>query len=206
MVQHAEIQEKICGIVERVTYHDDASGWSVLKVSPFRGYGQLETVTVHQTRVFAGATMEFVGQWTQHPKFGRQFKARTATELKPASSGALEKYLGSGLIKGVGPVMAKRIVRHFGDQTLTVFEETIDRLADVPGIAEKKLAMIKAAWIEHRAIRDVMIFLQSHGISTTIPSPSSEKIHIGLPRISTVSVSSPLTGWRSPSALPRIPN
>lgn len=166
MVQHSEIQEKIRGIVERVTYHDDASGWSVLKVAPFRGYGQLETVTVHQTRVFAGATMEFVGQWTQHPKFGRQFKARTATELKPASSSALEKYLGSGLIKGVGPVMAKRIVRHFGEQTLAVFEEDIDRLADVPGIAEKKLAMIKAAWLEHRAIRDVMIFLQSHGIST----------------------------------------
>ena len=73
MPQQSEIQEKICGIVERVTYHDDASGWSVLKVSPFRGYGQLETVTVHQTRVFAGATMEFVGQWTHHPKFGRQF-------------------------------------------------------------------------------------------------------------------------------------
>lgn len=166
MPQQSEIQEKICGIVERVTYHNDASGWSVLKVAPFRGYGQLETVTVHQTRVFAGATMEFTGQWTQHPKFGRQFKAQTATELKPASSGALEKYLGSGLIKGVGPVMARRIVRHFGEQTLSVFEENIDRLADVPGIADKKLAMIKAAWIEHRAIRDVMIFLQSHGIST----------------------------------------
>jgi exodeoxyribonuclease V alpha subunit len=165
-LQQSEIQEKISGIVERVTYHDDTSGWSVLKVAPFRYSGQLETVTVHQTRVFAGATMEFVGNWTMHPKFGRQFKARTAVELKPATAGALEKYLGSGLIKGVGPKIAKRIVRHFGERTLTVFEEEIDQLADVPGIAEKKLAMIKAAWIEHRAIRDVMMFLQSHGIST----------------------------------------
>jgi len=166
VVQHPEIQEKICGIVERVTYHDDASGWSVLKVAPFRGYGQVETVTVHQTRVFAGATMEFTGTWTVHPKFGRQFKARFAAELKPASAGALEKYLGSGLIKGVGPKIARRIVRHFGARTLAVFEEDIEQLTAVPGIAAKKLAMIKAAWVEHRAIRDVMIFLQSHGVST----------------------------------------
>lgn len=110
--------------------------------------------------------MAFTGNWTMHPKFGRQFKARIAVELKPATAGALEKYLGSGLIKGVGPKIAKRIVRHFGDRTLAVFEEEIDQLAAVPGIAEKKLATIKTAWIEHRAIRDVMMFLQSHGIST----------------------------------------
>lgn len=110
--------------------------------------------------------MAFTGNWTMHPKFGRQFKARTAVELKPATAGALEKYLGSGLIKGVGPKIAKRIVRHFGDRTLEVFEEEIDQLVDVPGIAEKKLATIKTAWTEHRAIRDVMMFLQSHGIST----------------------------------------
>ena len=166
MVEQSEIQEKIRGVVERVTYHNDASGWSVLKVAPFRGYGELATVTVHQTRVFAGSTMEFTGSWLHHPRFGRQFKARYATELKPATAGALEKYLGSGLIKGVGPKTAGRIVKHFGERTLAVFEEDIGQLTAVPGIAEKKVAMIKAAWIEHRAIREVMIFLQSHGIST----------------------------------------
>jgi len=165
-LEQADIQEKIRGIVERVTYHDEASGWSVLRVTPFGGFGQMETVTVHQTKVFAGATMEFSGTWVQHPKFGRQFKAKYATELRPATAGALEKYLGSGLIKGVGPKTAKRIVRHFGERTLSVFEEGIDQLTEVPGIAEKKLSMIKAAWIEHRAIREVMMFLQSHGIST----------------------------------------
>jgi len=165
-MEQSEIQEKISGIVERVTYHNDASGWSVLKVTPFRGFGELVTVTVHQTRVFAGSTMEFGGSWRHHPRFGRQFKARFATELKPATAGALEKYLSSGLIKGVGPKTAKRIVKHFGDRTLTVFEEDIDQLTAVPGIAEKKVAMIKAAWLEHRAIREVMMFLQSHGIST----------------------------------------
>ena len=165
-MEQPDIQEKIRGIVERVTYHDEASGWSVLKVAPFGEYGALTTVTVHQTRVLAGATMEFAGNWMQHPRFGRQFKAKFATELKPASASALEKYLGSGLIKGVGPKIAKRIVRHFGERTLTIFEEQIDLLADVPGIAGKKLKIIKDAWIEHRAIRDVMLFLQSHGIST----------------------------------------
>ena len=165
-MEQSEIQEKIRGVVERVTYHNESSGWSVLKVTPFRGYGQLVTVTVHQTRVFAGSTMEFTGSWGEHPRFGRQFKARLATELRPATAGALEKYLGSGLIKGVGPKTAKRIVKHFGDRTLAVFEEDMGQLTEVPGIAEKKLAMIKEAWLEHRAIRDVMIFLQTHGIST----------------------------------------
>jgi exodeoxyribonuclease V alpha subunit len=161
-----DIQEKIRGIVERVTYHDDASGWTVLRVTLAGGFGRMETVTVHQMRVFAGSTMEFTGSWVLHPQFGRQFKAKFALELRPATAGALEKYLGSGLIKGVGPKTAGRIVRHFGKHTLTVFEENIEQLTEVPGIAEKKLAMIKEAWIEHRAIREVMMFLQSHGIST----------------------------------------
>ena len=165
-VEQSEIQEKIRGIVERVTYHDETSGWSVLKVAPLRANDGLATVTVHQTRVFAGATMEFVGAWVHHPKFGRQFKAKYASELKPASAGALEKYLGSGLIPGVGPKIAHRIVRHFGERTLRVFEEDMDQLTQVPGIADRKLAAIRAAWEEHRAVREVMLFLQEHGIST----------------------------------------
>ena len=160
------IEEKVRGIVERITYHNADSGWSVIKVTPFDGHGELVTVTVHQMRVFAGATMEFAGNWTVHPRFGRQFKAVRATELKPATAGALEKYLGSGLIKGVGPKTARKIVRHFGSDTLEVFEHQIDRLTEVPGIAKKKLSSIKKAWSEHRSIRDVMIFLQSHGLST----------------------------------------
>jgi exodeoxyribonuclease V alpha subunit len=117
-------------------------------------------------KVFAGATMEFQGAWTTHPKFGRQFKAFKAVEKKPASAAALEKYLGSGLIKGVGPKTAKKIVSHFGEQALAIFEGPIARLTEIPGIAQKKLETIRAAWAEHRAIRDVMMFLQSHGIST----------------------------------------
>ena len=160
------IVEKLSGIVQRVTYHNPENGWSVLKIQPFSQAGEQATVTVHQTKVFAGATMEFHGSWTFHPQFGRQFKATHAIEKKPASAGALEKYIGSGLIKGVGPKTAKRIVRHFGSDTLHVFEKQIEKLTEVPGIAQKKLTMIRDAWQEHRAIREVMIFLQGHGIST----------------------------------------
>jgi len=160
------IIESIRGIVDRVTYHNPDNGWSVLRVLPFDNPHQQETVTVHQTKVFAGATMEFHGSWTVHPKFGRQFKATKAVERKPATSAALEKYLGSGLIKGVGPKTAKKIVKYFGKDTLEVFENEIERLTEITGIAQKKLTMISEAWIEHRAIRKVMMFLQSHGIST----------------------------------------
>ena len=160
------IEESFTGIVNRVTYHNAENGWSVLRVQPFNSPEQQETVTVHQTKVFAGATMIFSGAWTINPKFGRQFKATSAVEKKPATAASLEKYLGSGLIKGVGPKTAKKIVKHFQQDTLDVFENHIERLTEIEGIATKKLQSIEAAWTEHRAIRDVMIFLQSHGIST----------------------------------------
>ncbi|MCB2181532.1 MAG: AAA family ATPase [Desulfobulbaceae bacterium] len=160
------ITETLRCIVQRVTYHNPESGWSVLRVQSFDSPEKQETVTVHQTKVFAGATMEFRGAWTVHPQFGRQFKAVEAIEKKPATAAALEKYLGSGLIKGVGPKTAKKIVSHFKDKTLEIFEQEIERLTEVPGIARKKLIMIEEAWREHRAIREVMMFLQGHGIST----------------------------------------
>ena len=164
--RNGTITERLRGIVDRVTFHNADNGWSVLRVLPFDDPHRQETVIVHQTRVFAGATMEFHGSWTVNPKYGRQFNATLAVEHRPANRAALEKYLGSGLIRGVGPKTARKIVRHFGDQTLKVFEADIQRLTEIPGIAEKKLAAIRTAWIEHGAIRDVMIFLQSHGLST----------------------------------------
>lgn len=160
------ITEVLKGIVSRVTYHNIENGWTVLRVQSYGLLGQQETVTVHQTKVFAGATMEFHGAWTVHPQYGRQFVAEKAIENKPASAAALEKYLGSGLIKGVGPKTARRIVQHFGADTLKVFESASERLKEVPGIAEKKLEVIRQAWEEHRMVREVMIFLQGHGIST----------------------------------------
>ncbi len=158
--------ERLAGIVERVTFHNEQNGWSVLKVTSFRDPARMTTVLIHQAKVFAGATMEFWGEWGHHPKHGEQFRAVRAVEKKPATAAALEKYLGSGLIRGVGPATAKRIVGHFNEKTLEVFESKIEELMLVPGIAEKKLEQIKISWEEHRSIRDVMIFLQGYGIST----------------------------------------
>ncbi|GAA4847503.1 SF1B family DNA helicase RecD2 [Algivirga pacifica] len=158
--------EQLTGIVQRVTFHSEETGWSVLRVSPLDRPSEQITVTVHQAKIFAGATICFEGEWTHHPKYGEQFKATQTTEKKPASSSALEKYIGSGLIYGVGPKTAKKIVQHFGADTLRIFEEEIHRLTEVSGIARAKLVQIKEAWEEHRNIRDVMMFLQEHGIST----------------------------------------
>lgn len=156
----------LTGVVERVTYHNLENGWSVLKVSPFDEPGALQTVVIHQAKVFAGSSMEFWGNWVHHPKHGDQFKAERAIEKKPSTTAALEKYLGSGLIRGVGPKIAKKIVQFFKDKTLEVFEERIDDLMKVPGIADKKLLDMKNSWQEHKSIRDVMLFLQEYGIST----------------------------------------
>lgn len=158
--------EKLIGIIQRVTYHNTENGWTVLKVSPLDRPHELKTVTVHQANVFAGATMEFEGEWTQHPKYGEQFKSTNTFERKPASASALEKYIGSGLIYGVGPKIAKRIVKHFGKETLDVFENDIERLKEVAGIAQTKLDQIQSSWTEHREIRNVMLFLQEYGVST----------------------------------------
>lgn len=152
--------------MERITYHNEQNGWSVIKVSKFRDPGPPIAVLIHQAKVFAGATMEFEGYWSHHAKYGQQFKAVRALEKKPASAAALEKYLGSGMIRGVGPVIAHRIVSHFKEQTLKIFEEQITDLLFVPGISHKKLEDIKKSWIEHKSIRDVMIFLQTYGVSS----------------------------------------
>jgi exodeoxyribonuclease V alpha subunit len=158
--------EKLSGIVKRITFHSPESGFTVLKVSPFARPADEVAVVVHQSKVFAGATMDFYGEWGRHPQHGEQFKATKVVERKPATAHALEKYLGSGLIKGVGPVTASRIVKHFGKDTLDVFENHMERLVEVEGIAQLKLQMIAKAWQEHQEIRHVMMFLQSHNIST----------------------------------------
>src|SRR5579871_624400 len=158
--------EKVSGIVARITFHSVETGWTILKVSPFDRPQTEVAVIVHQLHVFAGATMDFYGNWTHHPKFGEQFKAVKAVEQKPATANALQKYLGSGLIKGVGPATAKAIVTYFGNETLNVFGTNIARLDEVPNIGAKKLVMIARAWEEHKDIKDVMLFLQHYDMST----------------------------------------
>ena len=153
------------GSVERITYHNEQNGYTVLKLS-VKGSIDPVTVTGSFSSVSPGETVELRGLWTSHPQYGDQFKALEYSVKRPATVAGIQKYLGSGLIKGIGPVTARRIVDHFGTDTLDIIEKTIERLSEVKGIARKRVAMIHDAWEEQRAIKEVMLFLQSHSVST----------------------------------------
>ncbi|MBV8883041.1 MAG: AAA family ATPase [Chroococcidiopsidaceae cyanobacterium CP_BM_RX_35] len=158
--------ETIQGVVERLTYHSPESGYSVARLKAL-GERDLITIVGSFPNLQAGQTLQLTGFWKEHPKFGSQFTFTQYKETKPATITGIEKYLGSGLIKGVGPVTAKRIVAHFGIETLDIIETQIERLIEVPGIAKKRVKMIQDTWATQRVIKDVMVFLQSHGVSTT---------------------------------------
>jgi exodeoxyribonuclease V alpha subunit len=152
--------------VERVTYHAEDSGYTVARLK-VPSHSDLVTIVGRFPSISAGQTLRVTGVFREHPKFGQQFQVLHAQETKPATLTGLEKYLGSGLIKGIGPVTARRIVAHFGLETLDIIEEQCEWLIEVPGIGEKRVGMIKNAWAAQKAIKEVMLFLQGHGVSTT---------------------------------------
>lgn len=162
------------GVVERITYHNEESGYTVAKLTPERAertlFGAEREVAIvgNMLGLNVGESVELTGRWTVHGEYGRQFQVETFHPVLPATIAGLEKYLGSGLIKGVGPVTARRIVKQFGLDTLTVIEEAPERLAETPGVGPKRVEMISNAWIEQRAIKEVMLFLQSNGVSTSL--------------------------------------
>jgi exodeoxyribonuclease V alpha subunit len=158
--------ESITGVVERLTYYSEESGYTVARLQR-PGSRDLTTVTGNFANIQPGQTLQLTGFWREHPQYGAQFQVVNYQETKPATLTGLEKYLGSGLIKGVGPVTAKRIVNHFGLETLDIIETQIDRLIEVNGIAKKRVSIIKKAWETQKAIKEVMVFLQTHGVSTT---------------------------------------
>jgi len=158
--------ETIQGVVERLTFHSPESGYSVARLKVV-GDRDLVTIVGSFPNIQPGQTLQLTGFWKEHPKFGAQFNVTQYTETKPATITGIEKYLGSGLIKGVGPVTAKRIVAHFGWSTLDIIDTQIERLIEVPGIAKKRVKMIQTAWSSQRIIKEVMVFLQGHGVSTT---------------------------------------
>jgi exodeoxyribonuclease V alpha subunit len=158
--------EHLQGIVERVTYHAEESGYSVARLK-VPSHADLVTIVGRFPSLAAGQTLRVTGFWREHPKFGQQFQVVSAQETKPATLTGLEKYLGSGLIKGIGPVTARRIVAHFGLSTLDIIEQQCERLVEVPGIGAKRVGMIQRAWAAQKAIKEVMLFLQGHGVSTT---------------------------------------
>lgn len=158
--------EQLQGVVERLTFHSSESGYSVARLKA-PGNKDLITIVGSFPNIQPGQTLKLTGCWRDHPKFGPQFNVTQYQETKPATLTGLEKYLGSGLIKGVGPVTAKRIVNYFGLETLNIIEFQSERLIEVPGIAKKRVEMIRQAWESQRIIKDVMMFLQNHGVSTT---------------------------------------
>ena len=156
---------RISGQIEHITFTNEETGFTIAKVR-VAGRGDPVTVIGNLLAPVPGEVLDMDGEWTQHPRFGEQFKVDRFTTKVPATVHGIRKYLGSGLIKGLGPVMAGRIVDRFGQDTLEVIEHDRGRLAEVPGIGEKRIAMVADAWRAQREIRDVMLFLQSQGVGT----------------------------------------
>jgi len=156
--------ERISGSLLQI-YTNEESGFTIAKL---KVYGEHDLVTVVGTLMspMPGEIIKMQGEWVNHPKYGQQFKIVRYETKTPASVYGIEKYLGSGLIKGIGPVMAKRIVKKFGKDTLEIIENSIDKLSEIEGIGSKRIEMIKTAWAEQKEIRDVMVFLQAHGVSS----------------------------------------
>jgi len=157
--------EYLTGVIERITFHAEETGYTVARLQ-LPKVKELTTVVGNFANIQAGQTLKLQGVWREHPKYGPQFQVSHYQETKPATLTGIERYLGSGLIKGVGPVTAKRIVAHFQLETLAIIETESDRLIEVPGIGKKRVRMIQRAWSEQKAIKEVMLFLQGHGVST----------------------------------------
>lgn len=152
-------------VVERITYQNEENGFCVIKCKA-KGFHELVTVVGSMPVVHVGSVLRIQGRWKVDGKHGRQFQAEKWEETLPATAYGMEKYLGSGLIRGVGPKFAKRIVAVFGQATLEVIETEPDRLAEVPGIGHKRIGQIKQSWQEQKEIKNIMIFLQNHDVST----------------------------------------
>jgi exodeoxyribonuclease V alpha subunit len=165
------------GVIERITYHNEENGYTVAKLTPEQrvshassGWGRAQEIAIvgNMAGVNVGESVELSGRWTVHAEYGKQFSVEKMRTVLPATVAGIEKYLGSGLIKGVGPATAKRIVKQFGVETLNIIEEAPGRLIEVPNVGRKRTRMITEAWEEQRAIKEVMLFLQSYGVTTSL--------------------------------------
>jgi len=158
--------EALAGLVERVTFHNADNGFCVLRAKA-RGHRDLVTVVGHAAAISAGEWITATGEWVNDRSHGQQFKARFLRTSEPTSAEGIEKYLGSGMIRGIGPVYAKKLVHAFGEAVFEIIEATPDRLREVPGIGTVRAARIVAAWAEQKAVREIMVFLHSHGVGTS---------------------------------------
>ncbi len=160
------LPETLSGLIERVTFFNEESGFGVLKVKA-RGHRELVTVVGSLPSVSAGEWLTAQGRWVQDCQFGPQFRADMLTSTPPTTNEGIEKYLGSGMVKGIGPVNAKRLVDKFGPQIFDIIETQSARLEELDGIGPKRRKQIKDAWQEQKIIRHIMVFLHSNGVSTS---------------------------------------
>ncbi|MGW2583874.1 SF1B family DNA helicase RecD2 [Streptomyces virginiae] len=162
--QLAEVE----GVLERITFANEETGYTVARVDTGRGANDLLTVVGALLGAQPGESLRLYGRWGSHPQYGKQFTVENYTTVLPATIQGIRRYLGSGLIKGIGPRFAERIVEHFGLESLDVIEEEPGRLIEVPGLGPKRTALITAAWEEQKSIKEVMVFLQGVGVSTSL--------------------------------------
>jgi len=156
----------IYGYIERITFQHPETGFTVAKIQEAKKY-DLTVLVGDMPSLQAGETVRCEGGWHNDSKHGLQFKVKTYEVQRPATVNGIKKYLGSGLIKGIGPAFAERIVKYYGEKTLDIIDETPDELINISGIGQKRISQIKKCWAEQKSIREVMVFLQSFGISPT---------------------------------------
>lgn len=159
-------EETLGGAVERVTFHSEESGFCVLKVK-VRGQRELVTVTGRAATISPGEYIDCKGVWFNDKNYGLQFKSSHLSVVPPSTLEGIEKYLGSGMIKGIGPHFAKKLVKAFGEKVFEVIEETPERMTELPGIGKTRKDMVVKGWAEQKAIREIMVFLQSYGVGTS---------------------------------------
>jgi len=160
------LPESLSGLIERVTFFDEDGGFGVLKVKA-QGHRDLVTVVGSLPSVSAGEWLTAQGRWVQDREYGQQFRAEMLTSTPPTSKEGIEKYLGSGMVKGIGPVYAKKMVERFSEKIFDIIENASARLEDIDGIGPKRRKRIKEAWAEQKVIRQIMVFLHSNGVSTS---------------------------------------
>ena len=158
--------EQLRAVVDRITYQNAENGYTVIKCR-VKNFSEPVTCVGYLAEVFVGSVLNLEGEWKNEPKYGRQFVISKYEETLPATVYGIEKYLGSGLVKGIGPKFAQRIVRVFGADTIRIIEEEPERLSEVPGLGEARVATLIHSWEEQKEVKNIMLFLQDHDVSTS---------------------------------------
>ena len=169
-----DLMEPLTGSVERITFYNAENGYSVVRLRPDHqnlpaaNRAGLVTIIGNLPELSPGEHVRLQGRWTNHPKHGLQFQVEVLEQSMPATVVGIKRYLGSGLIQGIGPRLAERIVDHFGERTLEIIDERPELLREVPDIGPKRSRQIARAWDEQRQVKDIMLFLHGHGVTTNL--------------------------------------